>query len=421
MQSLINKSPTNAVLSVRGLPAASCSAPSLRAGVAALIGALFGVPAFADTLQPFVSASISHEDNLFRLSDDQKRVEESAETYRNVTGGLLFTRPIGRQTISGGASFTSVKYDRFEQLDYLGKNLNGEWHWFFTNRFEGHIGGSYAQTSAPFSDFHSHQRNLLVTRKEYADGSWRFHPSWQWRAGYTNERYAYEQLSERDNDRSEDAITTGIDYLASSGSIVGFQLRRLEGKYPHAQAAGPGLFGNDYTQDEAKVNITWLASGHTQVLFLGGWARRRQDARAGTADSGTNARLIVNWTPTARIRLGGQAWREFSAIEGALIDSALNTGSLAQATWSVTEKIEAIASLKHETRKFAPTSAARASLPSANFSDSSTTANMGVSYKPLRKLTLKLVAFRDQRSGSVAAGTNSFKANGASFSVSQQF
>lgn len=396
-------------------------APSLRVGVAALIGALFGMPAFAETFQPFVSASINHDDNLLRLSDDQTEFGNTADTYRSVTGGVVFTRPVGRQTLSGGASVTSMKFDRFSELDYLGKNLNGEWHWFLTTRFEGHLGGSYARVLAPFADFHSYERNLRVTRKEYADGTWRFHPSWQSRAGYTKYEYAYEEPSQRGNDRTEEYVTTGIDYLASSGSTIGLQLRRLKGKYPHAPAGGTGSFGNDYTQDEAKANITWLATGQTQITFLGGWVQRKLDSRAGNADSGTNARLVVNWTPAARLRLVGQAWREFTAIEGALIDSALNTGSSADATWDFSEKIQFATNLRHETRKFTPVSGVPVSLPSALFRDNSTAATVGLSYKPLRNLTLKLNAFRERRAGSVAAGTTSYKANGASFSVSQQF
>lgn len=390
-------------------------------GVAALIGALFGMPAFAETFQPFVSASINHDDNLLRLSDDQTEFGNTADTYRSVTGGVVFTRPVGRQTLSGGASVTSMKFDRFSELDYLGKNLNGEWHWFLTTRFEGHLGGSYARVLAPFADFHSYERNLRVTRKEYADGTWRFHPSWQSRAGYTKYEYAYEEPSQRGNDRTEEYVTTGIDYLASSGSTIGLQLRRLKGKYPHAPAGGTGSFGNDYTQDEAKANITWLATGQTQITFLGGWVQRKLDSRAGNADSGTNARLVVNWTPAARLRLVGQAWREFTAIEGALIDSALNTGSSADATWDFSEKIQFATNLRHETRKFTPVSGVPVSLPSALFRDNSTAATVGLSYKPLRNLTLKLNAFRERRAGSVAAGTTSYKANGASFSVSQQF
>lgn len=407
--------------SPRRTPAAARLAPSLRVGVAALIGALAGMPACAETFQPFVSAGIYHDDNLLRLSDDQTEFGSTADTYRSVTGGVLLTRPIGRQTLSGGASVTSVKFDRFSELDYLGKNLNGEWHWLFTTRFEGHIGGTYTRLLAPFADFHSYQRNLRVTRKKYADGTWRFHPSWQWRAGYTKYEYAYEEPSQRVNDRTEEYTTAGIDYLASSGSTIGLQFRRLKGKYPYGQAAGIGSFGNNYTQDEAKANIMWLATGQTQVLFLGGWVQRKLDSGAGNTDSGTNARLIVNWTPAVRLKLVGQAWREFTAIEGALIDSALNTGASADATWDFSEKIQPTANLKYERRKFTPASGAVLSLSSGLFSDSSTSATVGVAYKPLRNLTLKLNAFRERRSGSVAAGTTSYTANGASISVSQQF
>jgi hypothetical protein len=165
----------------------------------------------------------------------------------------------------------------------------------------------------------------------------------------------------------------------------------------------------------------WLATGQTQVLFFGGWVQRKQIGRADRIDSGTNARLIVNWTPSGRVKLVGQGWREFSAIEGALVDSALTTGSSAEATWDFSEKIQVVTNLKHETRNFTPSSGVAVSLPSGLLRDSSNAASVGLAYKPLRSLTLKISAFREQRSGSAAAGTTSYRATGASLNVSQQF
>lgn len=388
-----------------------------------MFGSLFSMPASSETLHPFVSAGIDHDDNLFRLSDDQLQQKNGgADTYRSVTGGLNFERPVGRQLFSGTAKLSSVKFDRNNQLDYAGKDMKGEWHWFIAAHFEGHVGGLYSQTLAPFEDFHADQRNLRVTRKQYIDGSWRFHPSWRWRTGYTKDEYSYDLPTRRGNDRTEEAVVTGIDYLARSGSTAGFQLRRLKGSYPYWQSfAGAGLLDNGYVQEEAKVNILWLATGSTQVLFLGGWVRRKQNADAGRVDSGTNARLIVNWAATGRLKLTGQAWREFAAIDGALINSALTSGASAVATWDFSEKIQAVANLKHETRKFTSFGETSELLPSALLSDSSNATSVGVVYKPLRGLTLKVNAFRNQRAGSVAAGTNSYKANGVAFNVIQQF
>lgn len=393
-----------------------------RAGLAALIGSLYSMPAYSDTLTPFVSASINHDDNLFRLSDDQSGlVGSSADTYRSVIGGVSFERPFGRQLFSGLADFSSMKFDRNNQLDYTGKNLSGEWHWFLGERFEGHLGASYAQALAPFADFHTVARNLRTIRKQYADGSLRFHSSWQWRAAYVGYEYAYDLPTQRGNDRKEDSLTAGIDYLARSGSTVGFQFRRLKGRYPYVRSLGPGASEYGFVQDEAKVNVLWLATGSTQVLFLGGWARRKQNADADRADSGTNARLILNWAPAKRVKLTGQVWREFAAIDGALVDSALTTGASATTTWDFSEKIQAVLNLKRDKRRFTQASTAAVSLPSAFLSDSSHLASLGIVYKPTRKLTLNLSAFRDQRSGSPAAGTNSYKANGASFNATMQF
>jgi hypothetical protein len=157
------------------------------------------------------------------------------------------------------------------------------------------------------------------------------------------------------------------------------------------------------------------------VIFLGGWVQRKQNSYANRVDRGTNARLVVNWAPVGRVKLVGQAWREFAVIEGALVDSALTTGASAETTYDFSEKIQAVADLKRETREFNPSSAAGALLSSSFFSDNSNTASVGAVYKPLRHLTLKVRVFRDRRSGSVAAGTNTYRANGASLSVSNQF
>lgn len=386
------------------------------------MGSLACTPALADTFQPYVSAGISHVNNLFRLSDDQLRFEtDGDDTYRSATGGLRFERPVGRQVFSGVAELTSVKYDRNSQLNYLGKNLAGEWHWFLASHFEGHVGGLYLQELPSFSEFHVIQRSLRITKREYADASWRFHPSWQWRTTYTKDEYSYDLPALRSSNRKDVSVIANIDYLAASGSTIGLQFRRLKDSYPNGQLLDVSIFGDGYVQDEAKVNISWLASGITQVTFLGGYVRRKENSGSAQIDSGTNARLIVNWAPTGRVKVVGQAWREYSPIEGALVNSALNTGSSVGSTWDYSEQIQVLANLKHETRKFTPSSVEGISLVSAFPGDKTNSVSVGLAYKPLRSVILKVTAFRDRRVGSTTIGTNSFKVNGATFTASKQF
>ena len=384
---------------------------------------LFSMPAWSDPFHPFVSVGVDRDDNLFRLPEGQSRdVNEGADTSRTVSGGLRFALPVSRQLFTGIAEVGSVKFDHNQQLDHTRKNLRADWHWFLAAHFEGHVGGRYVQELASFADFDSTERNLRTNKRQYADGSWRFHPSWRWHAGYVRDDYAYDLPSRFTSDRKEDAVTTGVDYLARSGSTIGLQLRRLDGDYPNRVAPGnDDFFFSGYVQNEAKVNVLWLATGKTQILFLGGWAQRKQKSAADRVKSGTNARLIVNYAPTGKIKLTGQAWREFSAIDGALIDSALNDGASALVTWDVSEKIQALADIKHETREFTPYGGAGVAVPSGLSSDSTNRRSLGLVYKPLRSVTLKASAFSEQRSGSLVAGTKSFKTNGAAFSATLEF
>ena len=78
---------------------------------------------------------------------------------------------------------------------------------------------------------------------------WRFHPSWQARSKYTKEKYEYDLPSLRSSERTDESVMAGFDYLAASGSTFGFQLRRLEGRYPYRQSIGTNVFDNGYDQD----------------------------------------------------------------------------------------------------------------------------------------------------------------------------
>lgn len=408
----------------RARPSLPCGAPEIRVGLAMLVGALFSAPAaaqFSETFHPFASVAVNHDDNLFRVTDARAAtLEHASDTYRSVFAGLLIDLPVERQQFNATLKLSRVTFENNDQLNYNGKDLSGDWRWVLGNQLNGRIGGSYTEVLAPFEDFPTVSgRNIRKVRKQYANGNWRFHPSWQLRAGVTEDRYTYELVSQRLNNRTERSTMAGADYLASSGSTIGVQLRRLKGSYPYQSELG--FADNGYTQDEQKINILWLVTGSTQVMFLGGWVQRKHNFYTARDEDGTNGRLITSWAPEPNIKLTGQLYREFGAIEGALVNSALVKGATVGATWDATAKIQASANLKHEKRDFSPYSNSGVVLSGDQMSDSSNQVSLGVVYKPLRTVSLQASVFRDRRSGSAAAGTNTFTANGASLSATLQF
>lgn len=396
----------------------SLSCPRLL--LAVLIGAL-GAPAQAamsDTIHPFVSVAYSYEDNLLRLPDGVEGTGSRSDTLTQLQAGLLFERPIGSQRLTAQAKVSRVTFNHYDQLNYNGKDFSAEWQWVMLRNVTGHLGASYAEILTPFTDYHSSERNLRTTRREYADGAWRFHPSWQVHGGLSRTRFSYDLSSQRFLDHTEDATDLGVDFLAASGSRFGVLGRHLRGDYPNKVPYGTLLIDNGYSQDEIKANIYWLASGVTQVEVLAGWAKRDHVFFANHDSSGANGRVTVYWQPLGKVKLTASTWREFAAVESTLISSSLNKGVSLGASYDISAKLKAQASVRHEKRDFNTINSIV--LPGAA-SDSGTYASTGLTYTPTETIQLSVSVFRETRSGSPYVGTGSYTAKGATVSATGQF
>lgn len=390
--------------------------------LALLVGASFSGTALADisdTLHPFLQTTISYDDNLLRLTELPGQTEGLGDTSRSVQGGVLFERPLSRQLFTGHVKFSRVSFNRYTRLDYNGKDVLGDWAWQLGNHVQGHLGTSYVETLAPFADTNSSQRNLRTQKRHYADASWLFHPNWQVRSSFVRFISDYELSEQKVNNRTEDAVELGLDYLANSGSKVGLQVRRLKSNYEFPASANVLFANNDYVQDELMANVVWQASGISKLSFVGGWVRRSHpDDSAARDNTGVNGRLIGDWDATGKLRLNGAVWREFQAVEGGLVGSSLNKGASVSALWTATGKVGMRAQLRHEKRDFSTING----LPAlAGLSDASTTGSLGVTYTPVRKILLSVDGFREKRSGNSLVGSNSYRAKGVSFNASVQF
>ncbi|HAT32942.1 MAG TPA: hypothetical protein DCW29_19475 [Janthinobacterium sp.] len=392
-----------------------------KATLALLIGSMFSLPAMAelnDTLHPFLSTMITHDDNLLRRDDSVPGQPDFSDTSKQVVGGLLLERPIGRQLLTASAKFSRVTFDRFQQFDYNGKDLDAALKWELGNHVSGNVGASYEETLTPFAESLNDLRDLRIRRREFANVNWRFHPSWQVHGGVNDNKYTYDLVQEQVNNLTVKTDEFGVDYLAATGSRVGLLLRQLKGSYPEQLTASSGAFDNGYEQNEINANIYWALSGTTQVIFVGGWVQRKHPHDAVRDDSGPNGRLIVNWAPLGKTHFTAAAWRQFGTAESNLVNSSLTKGESATATWDATAKISVDALLKHESRRFDPLNGVTIL---SDLNDSTNTASLGVTYNPAARIQLGASLFRETRNGSPGAGTASYRAKGISFNASGQF
>ena len=360
-----------------------------------------------------------HDDNLFRLPDEHPGFDnQRSDSARQAHAGALFNKTYGRQKVFAQARFTRVEFDHFDQLDYDGKDVQARWNWQIGNRFEGVLGANYEQTLAPYTDFRSNQRNLREHRRQYFDGAWRFHPSWRARTAASRDKYTYELLVQRFNDRTEDAVELGGDYLPPSGSSVGLVARRIKGDYLSRRMFGGLSLDESFEQDELKARINWIASGSTMVQVLAGHAKRKYRARSERDASGFNGRITAVHQPRGKVRYTAAAWREFSAVESNVISYSLNRGASATASWEATAKVKVDANASYEKRAYK----ARVLLNAAqDLDDSLKQASLSATWTPRRTVSLTAALARQQRSGSPFLGLGRFKANTVSLAANLQF
>jgi len=369
-----------------------------------------------DTFTPLFGIGYSYDDNLFRLAENQTPPGfERADTSRQAYAGLEFERPVGRQLFTASAKVTRVSFKRHSEIDYNGKDFYGNWAWQLGNHLSGNIGASYIEMLTPFGDYNNTDRNLRTQRGQYAELNWRFHPSWRLHTRYNHDEFDYDLTSQRYLDRKVDGGEAGIDYLAASGSTVGLQLRRVRADYPNSQLLSTGLLDYSYTQTTASLKVRWKVSGATEVLFLGGRAKR--DRKAGVESSGTNGRVDVNWTVTPLVLVKGALWKQFQPFEGSGVSYSLDKGASVGATWMPRNQVKLDAELRRTKRDFEGPLTNTVLIGAA---DTTTLASLSATYELRRYLSLSASVFRDKREAT-SFYSNSYRAKGASVFVNAQF
>ncbi len=378
-----------------------------------------------DVFQPYVGLSYAHNDNVYGLSSvEQGRafgIDSLADTYRVMSAGINIDKQISQQHLLASFGLSRSTYDRFTQLNNDGKNARVALEWQIGSRFTGNVGTSYAEALSPDRGFVTQERNLRTQKQVFLDGAWRFHPSWQLRGKMTRDELAYALESQRANDRNVNSEEIGIDYLSANNSSIGIQAGHSTGAYKFPEVVGQFnqfRIGNDYSQNEFKGKIDWVASGKTRLQFLGGWVQRKHAAFTDRDFSGPNARLIANYALTSKIALTANVYREIGSVDDTTASFTLNDGVSLASTWDVTSKIQLSANASTEKRKYDGTPSLP-TLQTSTRSDSYRNLSVGANYIPTRKWTISLNAFHTEQSANFQQGN--FTSNGVTLSTNFAF
>lgn len=375
-----------------------------------IAGALICAPASAidgDTFTPYVTYGVYYDANLLRLPEAQAQ----SDRWTRAEVGIRMDKEIGRQKLTADLSANKSNYDNFNQYDNDGKDLLANWKWVLGNQFSGNVGTSYSDGLTPFDDYKGLERSMRTQQKNYVDGTWRFHPSWQLNAAYNRFDLRYDTQAQNPSERKLDMTDVGIDYLAKSGNKIGLVARHIEGDYPYADI-------NSYQQNELKAKVDWQLTGKTYLQFLGGWAKREYASNPQRDSSVPSARLTAYWKATGKTAFSLGVWRELGATDDLAANYARNQGISLGSTWDATSKISVDGLIMTEKRDYNGVAVIAGIAPS-NRDDRYNNAVLGLTYKPTLHWRVRASVYRTTLDSNVASAT--YKTNGAMITTRYEF
>ena len=345
-----------------------------------------------DVVQPYVSGSVTHDSNLFRLSKDEMPVVPDTVISR-IEAGVQVNYIISRQHLSLKGGVNRSQFERYEYLNYDGNDWQAAWNWQVGNLWQGDLGYTRSQALANFAETQSTVRDVRTQQSAFANAIYKFHPDW--RLHWGGRWYALESSSNQFLSSDETSGILGVDYISNANNSVGVQGQFLEASFP-GQAALASSFDNGFSQSTISSVADWSYSGGSRFQGRLGYTQRRYNQLATRDFNGMTGRLTYNWSVTGKTLLSVAAWREVGAVGDVINTFAVIKGSSLDLSWFPTSKIFIRGGVAYRSQDFRGDSGFVLGVDDKR-EDEIRTVSASLGYSPLQNIQLSLDGVVEQR------------------------
>lgn len=384
---------------------------AFRAGLIAVLGAVFVMPALAhegDTFRPFVSYGTFFDSNLFRLADNEAPGFPREDRYSVLSAGLNVDWKPGRQQIVANATQTRVRYNRNSMFDSDGSDYQATWNWRLGNRLSGNLGAAESLSQSNF-DSVGLVNNEVTRKRRFGRAEWEFHPRWRIGGGVEEADYANSALSLASQDVQQHAQDVTLSYRTPKGSSLRAQIRRIDAEFPNSQFLQfASFFGivfptevadNSYKQTEYNLLGDWDVSGKLKLRAQAGWVDRQyENVMRGEFNfftpqlktrpdfSGFTGRISADWYATGKTLLSVSAYQELGGAQDINASSVLKKGASVNGVWLIREKWRLNAGATFENRDFQGDPGT--TQPQRN--DDTFSESLSISYTPIQAISVDI-------------------------------
>lgn len=352
-----------------------------------------------DRFDPYVSAQIINDSNVFRVSDDFD--SEKSETITTLGAGLNSDLKVSRQHLLLDVVVERVTYDSLGDLDHTRADGRGTWAWQVGNLWSGGLGYGYNRELTTFDQRISTDKEMRTTHTGFFYGGYQIHPDWKILSAldYTDASY-----QDRDFlDRKRTAGTLEVQYSNTRNTYVG--VRVIYGKNDLRETnIAPGVsIDNDYDETEVSGVFSWQGSEKSTLRANLGYTDLQYNDLNDRDYQGTTGRLTYFWSLTEKTNIDISVWRETSSLYDEITSYVLQKGASITPTWSVTPKISFTGSVSFTNDDFKARNDIAAVLGGQRRDDDILQYRIGARWDPRQYLQVSASYSREDRDSSIDA------------------
>ena len=366
----------------------------LAFGISSLLAAAQEASGAAgDFFTAIVDYSVTTDSNLFRRPG---LANPRSDTINAASAALRADKTYSQQRFQLEVTEIVTRYNNSSYLNFDATNYRGSWLWSPSPSLNANFSADRSKSLALFEDTLTTQRNVSIRENQSLNLDGQIFGGWNWLAGISRSDQKSEQTIVNLPDQRTDSAEAGIKYLTLSGNSIVVTQRTSKGDYQN-QSASPNVTGTNFKQNESELKGNWNLSEKSELT--GRVARlKRTNNQIGQRDfSGMSGDLAYTWKPTSKLSLNVSANRSAMPLQDPSFSYSANDSLSLAPTWQVTEKISAHLRLQRASSEYRGEGLVPATGPARK--DTTDSAEIGIDWSPLRKLSVK-ASFQQQRRSS---------------------
>lgn len=354
-------------------------------------------------IQPYVSANVSYDDNIFRFSSPEQAKaafgsSDTSDVVKRIDLGVNVNLRLSRQVFTLASNINESRYDSFDILDNTGKSNRLGWNWRLRNDFYGELSASQSDAIAGFNEIKQPVKNLRTTSRQSAAAHWNFYPSWTVDVAREHVKTENELISFSGSDREDDVFEAGVRYQNPLGTQLGLAYRMLDSDFPNRTFS---LLGDESTKKDIIATVAWLPTIKTKISARVSQVNIEYKDTPQRDFSGLSQRWNLDHMLTAKTSVNFTAYQEVSPVDDVLSTYVKTKGFGVNPVWNATSKVSVRAGLGYEERYY---------LGSTGFLvvdgdryDESKLANLSLIYTPTAKSVVQIQYQGENRTSNITS------------------